>query len=192
MADSPVLFTLSRKIIELNFVKEKRLLRSILDLESPKITLDIGCGTGEFAPLFARHDYTGIDISPRYIEYAAARRPKGKFRVMDATNLEFADNSFDCVLIMGVLHHLGDDEVEKVLAEAKRVTRPGGTISITEDAHIDDLKNWFVRLVQKFDKGDGIRTPAEYMKIFGRLFRVTGQRQFRSGGSIYFSVVATK
>lgn len=192
MADNPGLFTLSRKVIELNFVKEKTFLRSILDLDSPKKTLDIGCGTGEFAPLFARHDYTGVDISPRYIEYAAARYRKGKFKVMDATKLDFPDNSFDYVLIMGVLHHLGDDDVNTVLAEAKRVAKPGGSIPIMEDAHIDELKNWFVRLVQKFDKGDAIRTPAEYLNIIRRFFSVTEQRQFRSGGSTYFSVVLTK
>ncbi len=44
----------------------------------------------------------------------------------DATSLLFEDGTFDCVYSFGVLHHIPD--VEKALAEIKRVLKPGGQV----------------------------------------------------------------
>jgi ubiquinone/menaquinone biosynthesis C-methylase UbiE len=46
----------------------------------------------------------------------------------DASTLPFYDNYFDCVYSFGVLHHIPD--VEMVLAEAKRVLKPGGLLQV--------------------------------------------------------------
>ena len=47
----------------------------------------------------------------------------------DAISLPFHDNYFDCVYSFGVLHHIPD--VEMVLAEAKRVLKPGGLLQVS-------------------------------------------------------------
>jgi len=191
LADQPALFSLLRKIIELNFNKQKRIIKETFDFNDSKKVLDIGCGTGEFANLFSKFDYYGIDISIKYIKYAAENN-KGNFKVMDATKLEFPDNNFNYILIMAILHHLDDDRISKVLLEARRVLKPGGKILIMEDAKIAKLENLAIKFFQKFDKGDFIRTPEQYNNIVKKYFVVSSKQAFRNGGCIYYSLVLKK
>lgn len=92
--------------------------------------LEIGCGLGTDGAQFARAgaDYTGIDLTEAAIELAQTRFEvsglTGEFRVADAENLDFADNSFDLVYSHGVLHHTPD--TARAIAEVHRVLKPGG------------------------------------------------------------------
>ena len=188
LADRPVIFTMLRKIIELNFYKQKRFIKENFSLDPSEKVLDIGSGTGEFADSFKKADYFGIDISPIYVNYAK-KKNKGKFEVMDATRLQFSDNSFDYILIMAILHHLSDEDIEKVLLEAKRVLVPGGRILIMEDAKVKNLENFLVRFFQKFDKGEFIREPKEYDRLISKSFEIIKTEAFRSGTITYYSLL---
>ena len=92
--------------------------------------LEIGCGMGTDGAQFAQAGacYTGIDLTQAAIDLARKRFElsglEGKFRVADAENLDFADNSFDRVYSHGVLHHTPD--TPRAVAEIHRVLRPGG------------------------------------------------------------------
>lgn len=187
LADQPVLFSWLRKIMELNFSQQKKIIKETFDLKSEKKILDIGCGTGEFAGLLNRTGYYGIDISIRYIEYAA-KHNRGNFKVMDAKKLEFPDNTFDYILIMAILHHLNDSEARRVLAEAARVLKPDGKILVIEDAKIIKSENFIDRFLQSYDKGAFIRTPEQYKNMVADLFTVNSEQSFRSGCFIYYSL----
>jgi ubiquinone/menaquinone biosynthesis C-methylase UbiE len=92
--------------------------------------LEIGCGMGTDGAQFAQAGahYTGIDLTEAAIELARKRFElsglEGEFRVADAENLDFADNSFDRVYSHGVLHHTPD--TARAVAEIHRVLKPGG------------------------------------------------------------------
>ena len=92
--------------------------------------LEIGCGMGTDGAQFAQAgaDYTGIDLTQAAIDLARKRFElsglEGEFRVADAENLDFADDSFDRVYSHGVLHHTPD--TLRAIAEIHRVLRPGG------------------------------------------------------------------
>lgn len=92
--------------------------------------LEIGCGLGTDGAQFAAAgaDYTGVDLTEAAVELARKRfevsRLKGTFRVADAENLEFADESFDLVYSHGVLHHT--PETAQAVNEIWRVLRPRG------------------------------------------------------------------
>ena len=81
----------------------------------------------------------------------------------DGTRLDFADDSFDAVCSWLMLHHTID--WEGVLAEAARVTRPGGTIvgyDLTDTA--------IARVVHRLDGSDHrLLRPAELERALGRL-----------------------
>jgi SAM-dependent methyltransferase len=92
--------------------------------------LEIGCGVGTDGPQFARAgaDYTGVDLTEAAVGLArknfASAGVAGEFRVSDAENLDFADESFDVVYSHGVLHHTPD--IEAAVREIHRVLKPGG------------------------------------------------------------------
>ncbi|HEY3233255.1 MAG TPA: class I SAM-dependent methyltransferase [Polyangiaceae bacterium] len=88
--------------------------------------LEVGCGTGlllERIQRFAR-SAKGVDLSPRMLEKA---RQRGlDVQEGSATELPFADESFDVTCSFKVLSHV--PEVNRALCEMARVTRPGGMI----------------------------------------------------------------
>jgi ubiquinone/menaquinone biosynthesis C-methylase UbiE len=92
--------------------------------------LEIGCGLGTDGAQFAKAgaDYTGVDLTEAAIELARRRfelfQLPGAFRVADAEQLDFPDNSFDVVYSHGVLHHTPD--TAGAIREVHRVLKPGG------------------------------------------------------------------
>lgn len=92
--------------------------------------LEIGCGLGTDGAQFARAGarYTGVDLTDAAVDLTRLRfglfNLPGEFRVADAENLDFADESFDLVYSHGVLHHTPD--TERAVGEIHRVLRPGG------------------------------------------------------------------
>ena len=92
--------------------------------------LEIGCGMGIDGAQFAKAgaDYTGIDLTEAAVELARTRfallHLNGEFRVSDAENLDFDDESFDLVYSHGVLHHTPD--IKAAVSEIRRVLKPGG------------------------------------------------------------------
>jgi ubiquinone/menaquinone biosynthesis C-methylase UbiE len=95
--------------------------------------LDVGCGTGLLASRLAEAGYemAGIDPSEGMLEILRARAPAVHAVRGSGTSLPFADDSFDVVLSVAVMHHIADPEdVRQTLAEMVRVARPSGRILI--------------------------------------------------------------
>ncbi|HEX8665150.1 MAG TPA: methyltransferase domain-containing protein [Beijerinckiaceae bacterium] len=91
--------------------------------------LDIGCGTGVFTEQVVRGcapaAVTGVDPSPEQLAFAERRGLAGaEFRVRDAQDLPFADESFDIAVMALVVHFIPDPG--KAVAEMARVLRRGG------------------------------------------------------------------
>ena len=87
--------------------------------------LEIGCGTGlilERTAAVARWA-TGIDLSAGMARFSAGRKGLTVAQA-SATDLPFADASFDVVYSFKVLPHVPD--LAAALAEIRRVLRPGG------------------------------------------------------------------
>jgi len=95
--------------------------------------LDVGTGTGALASALeaalGSSEITGVDPSAGFIAYAAqnAKSGRARFEVGDAQKLRFADGSFDHAMSMLVINFIPDHD--KALAEMRRVTRAGGTVS---------------------------------------------------------------
>jgi SAM-dependent methyltransferase len=95
--------------------------------------LDVGCGTGLLAKRLVRagYDVTGLDPSEGMLEVLRGRVPEVDGVHGSGTALPFADNEFDLVLSVAVMHHIADpDEVRRALAEMVRVTKPAGRILV--------------------------------------------------------------
>jgi ubiquinone/menaquinone biosynthesis C-methylase UbiE len=94
--------------------------------------LDIGCGTGEHALLFASegHEVWGIDSAPRAIEKArekaAERGLTVHFLVMNALELSTLDRKFDTATDSGLFHTLSDADRPVFVENLAAVLAPGG------------------------------------------------------------------
>jgi SAM-dependent methyltransferase len=95
--------------------------------------LDVGCGTGALATRLAEAGYemAGVDPSGGMLEVLRARAPAIRAVRASGTALPFADDRFDLVLSVAVMHHVADPEdVRRTLAEMVRVTKPSGRILV--------------------------------------------------------------
>jgi ubiquinone/menaquinone biosynthesis C-methylase UbiE len=101
-------------------------LSVLTPLVAGRRVLEIGCGTGLILGRLARDasDAWGIDLSPGMLQ--VARRRGLQAVLSSATQLPFADGSFDVVCSFKVLPHVPD--IATALSEAVRVTRPGGVL----------------------------------------------------------------
>ena len=134
--------------------------------------LEIGCGTGNLAILIKRlhpdAEVVGIDPDPKALARAQRKAWREALSVqLDrgfAEELPYPDASFDRVLSALMFHHLGPEEQEKSLDEARRILRPGGSLHLLDfggakmrsDGFMARLHHRSERLRNNF--GDGIPT----------------------------------
>ena len=103
-----------------------------LDPKPGERILEVGVGTGACISLFPTDvHFTGIDLSSGMLAEAQIRAEKGKWNhvrlmKMDATKLDFPDDSFDAVLAAYFITTVPDPRA--VVQELKRVCRRGGRI----------------------------------------------------------------
>ena len=110
-----------------------------LKIDKPIKVLEVGCGTGQFwvenySSLPENSHLTLTDFSEGMIEKISSKLEHSniKFEVADIENLQYEDNTFDLVMAHHVIYHASDKD--KAISELKRVTKPGGTISITSNS----------------------------------------------------------
>lgn len=112
------------------------------DPQNFKRVLDVGCGSGNWAIEAARTYPTmslfGIDVSKHMIDYARAQAQQVtdriEFHVMDALRmLEFPADYFDLVNIRFGVSFLRTWDWPRMIGEMLRVTRPGGTVRVTDE-----------------------------------------------------------
>jgi SAM-dependent methyltransferase len=103
--------------------------------------LDVGCGPGDLLCAMARHNdrwslLAGSDFSAGMAAEAAQSAAGLPVRVLvaDAQANPFPDGWFDVVMARHMLYHVPD--IDRAVAEAARVLRPGGTfLATTNGAH---------------------------------------------------------
>ena len=89
--------------------------------------LDVGCGNG----FIAHHLSAMLGTSVTGIDVADSTEAPIDYRQYNGREFPVPDSSFDAVVSAYVLHHAQD--VPSMLAEMKRVLRPGGVAVIYED-----------------------------------------------------------
>jgi D-alanine-D-alanine ligase len=139
-----------------NTRKEVDFIVSAAAIQPHSTILDLCCGQGRHCLELARRGFKnvmGVDRS-RYLIRLAKKRAQNEnlsvvFKEGDARNPRLAENSIDCVCIMGNSFGYFSDKQddEKVLASVAKLLRPSGQIvlDITDGAHMHenfDKRSW--------------------------------------------------
>jgi SAM-dependent methyltransferase len=128
--------------------------------------LDVGCGPGELIGSLPSVDYLGFDLNPRYIE--AAKRDygdRGRFFCADARDVDLsAEEPFDVVLAVGLLHHLDDAGVNRLLRLAASVLADEGRL-VTFDGVLVPGQPRLARWLIERDRGREVRTFEGYLRL---------------------------
>mmetsp|Transcript_36181 Transcript_36181/g.44259 ORF Transcript_36181/g.44259 Transcript_36181/m.44259 type:complete len:392 (-) Transcript_36181:180-1355(-) len=132
-----------------DFVDEMMKLGGISSAEDGNAkVLDVGCGVGGTSRYLARQlgpdaEVTGITLSPNQVKRATElaveqNTPNANFRVMNALDMEFDDDTFDVVWACESGEHMPDKE--KYIQEMMRVLKPGGKFVMATWCQRDDRK----------------------------------------------------
>lgn len=139
--------------------------------------LDLGCGAGMLALL--KHKgvtLAGVDLSQ---ECAQAVRRNGYDVGVSAllSNLPFPDRSFDYVVSLDVFGHIPMEEKDSVIAEIRRVLRPGGVtmhgIECTDQSgrqRLEEMSKEELRRFVEIDGHVGLEEEQQHGARFSRFF----------------------
>src|SRR5215218_4633436 len=126
---------LDLEAFKLEGIRTKEIIERYLQRSNLEI-LDVGGGAGYYSFWLQEkgHHVTLVDLSPYNIElvrkHAEITGVKlKKVEIGDAVNLQFSNDQFDIVLLLGPLYHLCERrERKKALSEAMRVLKPKGIL----------------------------------------------------------------
>ena len=115
-------------------------------LTSRSSLLDVGCAKGfmlhDLLELIPDITVSGVDVSDYAIAHAMDDI-KSKVQVANASDLPFADNSFDVVIAINTIHNLDRDDCAQALREIERVSRKGSFITVDAYRNDDEKERMF-------------------------------------------------
>lgn len=149
---------------------ERRIALEMLQIRPGDAVLDVACGPGNFTRAFADAAgpdavVVGLDASRTMLAQAARERPDGdparpahpEYVRAGATDLPFADGSFDAVCCFAALYLIEDPLL--AVSEIVRVLAPGGRVALLSSVARGPVP---ARLA------DGVVRPLTGVRIFGR------------------------
>jgi SAM-dependent methyltransferase len=149
-----------------------------LDLQPGQVVLDVGCGPAyyfERLPHGVR--YFGFDTSERYIAYARRKwghRADFRTEIFGEEHLDELP-PVDSVMLLGLLHHLSDEQARGLLNLAGRALAPDGRV-ISVDTCFEPRQGRISRWMSENDRGEHVRSPEAFVALAGESFaKVDGE-----------------
>lgn len=153
--------------------------------------LDFGCGNGVLLLLCALRgvkELWGIDLSPAALANANGRFDRAGIPVnLQAGGVEALDalepDFFDGVLLSNILDNLYPEDALELLAQSRRLLRPGGRILIKLNPWLspEQIRDWGVRVLEGNLLDDGLllwnNTDGQWRELIGRHFSVLAVQQ---------------
>ncbi len=139
--------TLDYDDLAVEYARHRRTYPGLVDhivghagLDGDSAVLEVGCGTANHLTAISQATgarCVGLDPSERMLRVAMAQPAGLDLRIGHAEELDFAEQTFDLVLSVDVIHHLTDPR--GYFEAAHRVLRPGGFLLTATESE------WLIR-----------------------------------------------
>ena len=162
--DIPIIYHLSQKVfLADNF--RKNLLKKLLTKKNLDI-LDIGCGPGNMINYLSFNKYYGFDTDKKYIKYAKNKYKNCNFFCEKFTKTSLKKISrVDVVILFGILHHISDDEILKLIDILKLSLKKDSQIITLDPIYVKN-QNKIAKFLIDNDRGAFVRTLKGYINLF--------------------------
>ena len=167
----PEIYTIWQKIIG-DYKLRKIYCHDFIRAKENDRVLDIGCGPANMVEYLPENvDYVGFDDSKKYIQSAKKKFPQQNYSFF-AKRVNFAQNfdeKFDIIMANAILHHIDDEEADKLISFAKENLKSGARFITLDGVFVQNqsvIKKWIL----KNDRGKFVRTKDEYFKLFSKHF----------------------
>ncbi len=149
-------------------------LATFCRVDSNDRVFDFGCGTGQLLPFLRFSAYVGVDLDASALQRASRlAAPNARFAQGNGWDGIYRDLNPNVVLMIGVVHHLSDDDFRSVV---KRLT-PVGCLPRIVTVDVSYFHGWILNnILSRLDRGRYVRSPRAYEL----LFRQTGLRVVRT------------
>lgn len=168
----PAVFNSIRKPIAGDQKEVKEFVSKNIRKYGAKSVLDVGCGTGDYIVTIPENtQYLGIDTNRQYLSYTKKlfKTKTRKFLFQDATETKFyKERKFDIAILISILHHLSDEDLEIILPQIRKVVKKA--VIITDI--IPDPKGWLPKQLVKLDRGRYVRSREEKLRILKKYFKI--------------------
>ena len=151
----------------------RRMVAEYIQLSETESILDVGCGYGDLAMYVPATRYVGVDMNARYIEHAQRHRPDhAEFMLGDLGALSDQGlGQFDCAAAIGVLHHMDDETVGRMMKTVSELVKPSGRFVCAEPAWEPDQRTT-ARVLAALDRGRFVRDADGYRRLIEPWFPV--------------------
>ena len=151
--------------------------------------LDAGCGTG----LVGKHLHElnrcllyGVDLSTEMLKIAASREIYAELLEGNLFQLHYASDTFDASISIGVLTHMENSEA--AVRELVRVTKPGGTVLLSQRVDLFETQQMGMMLSQ-LEKEDLIE---EAQKTAPELYVTNHKDYVEAGIKVIYLILPVK
>ena len=148
--------------------------------------IDVGCGPAYyFERIPGPLTYHGFDTDQKYIEWARSKwGAAGTFHV-GVFDAEAAAElpAPDVVLLLGLLHHLSDEDSRNLLDLCASRLSPNGRV-VTVDTAFVPGQGRLSRWMSENDRGEFVRHPEEFEALAAPYFGSTGTQIVSGTGRI--------
>lgn len=147
--------------------KKKYLKEFCQSLGKNKIIVDLGAGTGRYSDSLSNYSrLINIDLSFNALKANAILNGKISKINANALDIPLKNNSVDCIILMGLLHHIPSC-LPGLFQESLRVLKPDGTIFLSEPNGYNII--WFIFM--KLYEIDKIGTRPLFPHLLKKLAR---------------------
>ncbi len=150
------------------------LCASLLPTDKSVKVLDAGCGDARFFGVLRDKGYKnlhGVDYSESALSFARLLVPQAEFHAANISKMPFPDDSFDAIFCIETVEHLIPETIPAVMAEFRRVLKPGGQLVIT----VPSLLNGIPKPESKHYQHFSVESLSAYIEPHLKIEEMIGQ-----------------